>query len=120
MKEERSGETGKVAVLICSETIGRGNDELGANLMMNFLHHLSISDDPPDFLIMMNSGVKLATESTDVLETLRELEKRNIQILACGTCLDFFQLREKQRVGRGSNMREISQILVSASKVVSV
>ena len=77
---ERDAE--RTVIFIRSDTIGRGNDELGANLMMSHLHQLSMSDIVPDVLIMMNAGVKLVVEGSEVLEELGQLEKKGTTILA--------------------------------------
>ncbi len=107
-------------VFIRSDTVGRGDDELGANLMINFLHHLSETDDSPSFIVMMNAGVKLVAGGSEVLDSLEQLEKKGTTILACGTCLSFFGIEEKQMVGKASNMPEIITTLLDASKVVTI
>ena len=109
-----------IVVFIRSETIGRGDDELGLNLMMNHLHQLSKADIVPDVIIMMNAGVKLVVEGSEVLEELEQLEKRGSTILACGTCMNFFNVAEKQKVGKPSNMVEITNTLLNASKVITI
>ena len=101
MTQENHG----AVLFIRSDAIGRGSDELGLSLMMSFLHHLSEAENRPSFIIMMNSGVKLVTEGSDVFESLAQLEGKGITILACGTCLDFFGLRNNLKVGRRSPRR---------------
>jgi selenium metabolism protein YedF len=110
----------QTAIFIRSDGIGHGDDELSKNLMMNFLHHLSVNVTSPDVIILMNSGVKLVSGDSEVLESFRDLEKKGVEILACGACLDFFHLREKQRSGKASNMVEITNILLSAAKVITI
>jgi len=107
-------------LFIRSDAIGRGSDELGLTLMMSFLHHLSEAENRPSFIIMMNSGVKLVTEGSDVLESLAQIESKGTTILACGTCLDFFGLRDSLKVGKASNMPEITATLLGAPKVITV
>ncbi|MBI5116996.1 sulfurtransferase-like selenium metabolism protein YedF [Candidatus Poribacteria bacterium] len=107
-------------IFIRAETIGRGDDEMGLNLMMNFIHHLSKAEPGPGALIVMNAGVKLVIEGSEVLDDLRELESKGTRILACGTCLNFYDVKEKQKVGIASNMVEITKTLLEARKVVTI
>lgn len=118
--QTRTGNPEATVVFIRAETIGRGDDELGLNLMMNFIHHLSVTEPAPSVIIAMNAGVKLVIEGSDVLEDLRELERKGARILACGTCLNFFGVKEKQKVGVVSNMVEITKTLLEAKKVITV
>ena len=108
------------AIFIRSDTIGHGGDELGANLMINFLHHLSEKKRVPTSIILMNSGVKLVTEDSDMLDSMRQLEEKGTTVLACGTCLNFFGIKEKQRVGSASTMPEITSTLLAADKVITI
>jgi selenium metabolism protein YedF len=116
----RSGNIGDTVVLIRSDTIGQGDDELGATLMMNFLHHLSSAEPAPQFVVLMNAGVKLAVEGSEVLDSLQRLEERGTTVLACGTCLQFFKLDDKQKAGKTSNMPEIIKTLLDSSKVITI
>ncbi len=107
-------------VFITSDRIGRGDDELGQDLMLNFLHQLSECETKPDFVILMNGGVKLAVEGSEALASLEALEANAVTILACGTCLNFFGIKDKQRAGKPSNMVEITATMLNAKKVVTV
>ena len=88
--------------------------------MINFLHHLGEKNILPDSIILMNSGVKLVTEGSEALDSLRRLEEKSVNILACGTCLNFFGIKEKQVVGNASNMPDIINTLLEADKVVTI
>jgi selenium metabolism protein YedF len=118
--QTRPGSPEGIVVFIRANSIGRGDDELGLNLMMNFLHQLSKIGPAPGAIILMNSGVKLAVEGSEFLDELKELEGKGVRILACGTCLDFFKIKEKRKVGAVSNMVEITKTLLDASKVISI
>ena len=118
--QTHSSHSESTVVLIRSETVGHGDDELGANLMMNFLHQLSEADRTPDVVIMMNAAVKLAVEGSEVLDALKALESKGATILACGTCLNFFEMKDRQRVGKASNMLEITNTLLGASNVITL
>ena len=99
-------------VFLSSNTIGRGSDELGALLMRAFLYTLTESEIVPKRLLLMNSGVLLAVEGSEHLTNLRRLVDLDVEILACGTCLEFFKVKDALAVGRVSNMQEIQGILM--------
>ena len=101
-------------LLISSDQIGRGEPELGAILMRSFLYALSAVEPRPETLILLNAGVKLAAEGSPVLAELRELERQGLQILACGTCLEYYHLQERLAVGSISNMYTIAETLMDA------
>ena len=88
--------------------------------MRAFIHTLTEVDSPPSKILLFNSGVKLSVKGSDVLEDLQELEKRGIEILVCGTCLQFFELKEQVAVGEVSNMYTIAETLLSASKTITI
>ena len=99
-------------VFLSSNTIGRGSDELGALLMRAFLYTLTESDIVPKRLLLMNSGVLLAVEGSEHLTNLRRLVDLDVEILVCGTCLEFFKVKDTLAVGRISNMQEIQGALM--------
>ena len=72
----------------------------------------------PSRLILINSGVQLAAEGSNVLDTLRALSEEGVEILSCGTCLDFYKLKEKMKVGVISNMYDIIQSMVEADRLI--
>lgn len=108
----------KVAVLIDGETMGRGSDQLGAILMRSFLHTLKELSPLPWKLVFLNAGVKLTTEGSEYLSVLKEIEGLGVEIISCGTCLDFFQVKDKLVVGRTTNMYEIASSLAEASQIL--
>ena len=113
--------TGKgIAILIASDTIGRGSNELGAILMRALFPTLLEASPRPRKLIFMNNGAKLTVEGSIYLDDISKLEKEGIEVFVCGTCLDFFHLKDKVRVGKISNFFEITQTLVEADKVIVI
>jgi len=108
----------KVVIYINSHLLGIGDEALGAILMRSFLKTLLDMEIKPSQLILINSGVRLATEGSEVLETLRSLSEKGIEILSCGTCLDFYGLKEKLKVGKISNMYDIAQSLLEADRLI--
>jgi selenium metabolism protein YedF len=107
-------------VLIDSDSIGRGSEELGRILMRSFLHTLAEAEFKAAKIIMVNSGVKLTCEGSEVLEDLRHLSGQGTEVLSCGTCLDYFGLKTRLQVGRISNMYEILSSLAQAGKVLKI
>ncbi len=108
----------KVVVYISSQLLGIGDEALGRFLMRAFLNSLLNLETPPSRLILINSGVHLASEDSEVVDTLKALADQGMEILSCGTCLEFYSLKEKMGVGRISNMFEIVQSLLEADRVI--
>ncbi len=109
--------SGGLVVFLDSDSLGRGSEELGKVLTRSFLQVLKKSDVRPEKIILLNSGVKLACEGSNVLEDMQDLAKGS-EVLSCGTCLDYFGLKAKLMAGRVSNMYEILDALANASKVI--
>ena len=95
------------AVFIGSDKIGEGSDELGGKLMTAFIYTLTETSNPPRRLVFMNSGVKLCVKGAETVENLMKLNKMGIEILVCGTCLNYFGLSDQLAVGTVSNMYDI-------------
>ena len=110
----------KGVILIGSNSFGIGDNKLGEMLMGGFLNTLLDSDPKPEKLIFINNGVRLTTEGSEMLETLALLEEKGVKILSCGTCLDYFNLRDKLKVGVTTNMYEMVDSLLSTNKVIRI
>ncbi len=108
----------KIVVLVDGATVGRGDDVLGAVLMKSFLNTLKEIEPRPWRILFLNAGVKLAAEGSDLANVLMELERLGVEILSCGTCLDFFKLKEKLVAGKVTNMYDIVNSLIAATNVV--
>ncbi|MGB9780261.1 sulfurtransferase-like selenium metabolism protein YedF [Caldanaerobacter sp.] len=104
MKEEIQDE---YVVVITSDKFGEGDERLGKMLMKSFIISLKEQIKRPKSVIFINNGVRLTTEGSEVIEELKNLEKEGIEIISCGTCLDFYGLKEKLLVGTVSNMYSI-------------
>jgi len=107
-----AGGAAGVTVFIPSAELGRGEPALGALLMKGFIYSLAEAAVAPKRIIFMNSGVKLCVEGSESLSKLKSLAGSGVEILACGTCLDFYKIKEQLAVGRISNMYEISNCLL--------
>ena len=103
--------------LFDSDFIGTNRD-LGKVLVNGFLNAIPSLPKRKSTIVLISNGVKLATSSSYVLETLKQFEEMGFTILICGTCLDFFKIREKVAVGTISNALEIMEALTTAAKVV--
>jgi selenium metabolism protein YedF len=110
----------KIVVMISSNCLGRGDDELGAKLVLNFIRTLKEMGNELWRLVFVNSGVKLTIKRASTLEDLKELEKTGVKILVCGTCLDHFKLLDKKQVGETTNMLDIITAMQLADKVITV
>lgn len=104
---------------ITTDALGQGPPELGFVLMKSFMLTLKELDPAPQTLIFMNTGAKLACKGSSVLEHLQAIEQKGTQILVCGTCLDFFGVKEDVQVGKVSNMFEIVGAM-QAGKVITI
>lgn len=110
----------KIMVMVSSNCIGHGDDELGAKLMLNFLKTIREMGKELWLMAYLNNGVKLAVEGAETLPILQELEKSGVRILVCGTCLSHFNLLEKKRAGETTNMLDIVTAMQLADKVIQI
>jgi selenium metabolism protein YedF len=94
----------KKVFLIQSEGLGKGEEQLGLILMATFLRVLGESKEKPETIIFWNTGVKLVCEGSRVLDHLRKLEEQGVTILACTTCLEYFEVENKIVVGKPTTM----------------
>ncbi len=115
-QEDKAGTEQSRSYLITSESLGEGPRDLGELLMTGFLKTLKEVEPLPETLLFMNEGVKLVTVNDSAAEIIRGLP-REIDILVCGTCLDYFELTESLKAGRVSNMYEILDTITRTSCV---
>jgi len=126
---ERSGEgellacdlptaAGPTVVQITAATMGAGDDELGALLLRSFLKTLPELDALPDAIIFYNAGVKLCCDGSLLLDDISALASAGVEIIACGTCLNYFELGDRLAVGRVTDMLEIAGRLAAAGRIV--
>ncbi len=105
-------------VVIASGTMGGGNDSLGTVLMKGFLYALSQMDALPEKILFYNGGVKWTTEESEVLDDLKSMEAQGVEILSCGTCLDYYRCADKLMVGQVTNMYHIVEAMMQADKII--
>jgi selenium metabolism protein YedF len=104
-------------ILIQSEGLGRGDDQLGKMLMANFIRLLTESQDKPHTVVFWNTGVRLACEGSPVLDYLQCLEGQGVEILACTTCLEYFDLTDKLKTGKPTTMVKSIQSMLNSQMV---
>ena len=113
-----TGHKKRTVVAITSARMGTGNDELGTALMKSFIFALSQQDELPSTLLFYNGGATLTTEGSASLEDLKSLEAQGVEILTCGTCLNYYGLTDKLQVGDVSNMYDIVEKLSGADLII--
>ncbi len=109
----------KMLYVIAADTMGRGSEQLGWALLQTYVQTIKDVQPLPSKIVLYNSGVRLVATESGALEALRSLQKVGVEILACGTCLDFYQLKSAIQVGQISNMHEIMTAMAEADTIVS-
>ena len=105
-------------VVLSSNKMGEGSEELGQILMKGFIYALTELDDLPSTILLYNSGVKLSTEGSNSINDLKTLQAQGVEILSCGTCLNYYELTEKLEVGEVTNMYFILEKMSQADKII--
>ena len=116
MTQTSTSKSGPNVFVISSDTMGKGDDELGAALMKAFIHTILNLDYLPDTLIFYNSGVKLTVKDSGALDDLKKLEEQGVEILVCGTCANFFNIKDDIAAGVISNMYDIAGAMSKAEE----
>ena len=120
IEEKKQEKLEDKCIFISSDKIGNGNDELGAVLMKGFIYTLTESKPYPKSILLVNSGVKLSTENYDTIENLKILVEAGVEILSCGTCLDYYGLKESLKLGSVTNMYTIVDIMKNSLQTISI
>lgn len=107
-------------LLVTSCTLGQGSDELGDILMRNFFISLLETCTLPGTIIFINSGIELAVEGSPVIIQLQQMEQSGIEVLSCGTCLDYYGLKDRVAVGSITNMYDTVQYMRKAQKCIKL
>ena len=117
--EDSGDKVQKTLIMVTQAALGRGDDQLGTLLMLNFLRTLKEMGNALWRLVFVNAGVKLTIEGAETLPVLQELEGQGVSIWVCGTCLNHFGLLEKKQCGETTNMLDIVTSLQVADKVIT-
>ena len=105
-------------VVVSSDRMGTGNDELGKVLIKGFIFAVTQHDTLPKTMLFYNGGATLTAEGSDSLEDLKSLEAQGVEIMTCGTCLDYYGLKEKLQVGTVTNMYSIVETMAKAGRII--
>ena len=109
---------GDFIIVVTSDKMGEGDDELGHLLMTNFIKALKDLDKLPQKMIFYNKGVTLVTHSSPVIEHLKDLEKMGTELMLCATCVNYYSLGASVAAGTLSNMYSIAEVMASAGNIV--
>ena len=107
-------------LLLSTETFGNGNEELGKILMNNYIYTIGEEKPHPKSIFLLNEAVKFATVNESTIECFKKLEENGTEILSCGTCLDYYNLKESLKVGQVGNMVTIVEKMNNSKKVVHI
>ncbi len=110
--------TGKRVLLVASDRLGDGPEELGRLLMKNFIITLLDLAEAPDRILFLNTGVFLTTEGSELLAALEKLGNKGVEVMSCGVCLDYFNRKDKLKAGVVTNMFTIAESLLQAGSAV--
>ena len=105
-------------VVLSANTMGTGDEKLGKALMKAFVFALTKQDQLPETILCYNSGAYLTCEGADTLEDMKLLESEGVVIRTCGTCLDFYGLKDKLAVGTVTNMYDIVECMETAQTII--
>lgn len=107
-----------LVVVVSSDRMGNGNDDLGKVLIKGFLFAVTQLDKLPKTILFYNGGATLTAEGSDSLEDLKHMEEQGVEILTCGTCLNYYGLSDKLQVGSVTNMYTIVEKMAGADKII--
>ncbi|MCL2149525.1 MAG: sulfurtransferase-like selenium metabolism protein YedF [Dehalococcoidia bacterium] len=117
---EAGNVAGGVVVFITTDKLGEGDERLGAILMKAFLNTLHDSEPKPAMIMFINNGVRLTTEGSEMLDSLEALTHDGVQIMSCGTCLTYYDIMNKLKIGIVGNMYDIVNVMLEAEKVIKI
>lgn len=118
--EGDKGYVKKLAIVVGSDTMGKGSEELGKILIKGFLYSLTELPVPPKHVIFLNSGAYLTSDGANTIDDLKKLEDKGTEIVTCGTCINYYELQDKLAVGKIVNMYEITERLAGSDSVVNI
>ena len=110
----------KIAVMIATDTVGTGSEELGKNLMKSYIYSLTEAETKPETIMFLNRGVYLTTKGSEVTDLIKQLEDEGVEILSCGACLDFYGLNDALEVGSVTNMYSNVEIMHEADSTIVI
>lgn len=118
--EEKKPSIQDLVIFVGSDVMGEGSRDLGDVLIRGYFYTLTELEPYPKAILFVNSGIKLTIEGSPVLDHIRTLESKGVEILSCGTCLDFYKVKELLAVGGVSNMYTIVETMNTAKNTVRI
>lgn len=103
-----------------TDILGKGSDELGKTLMKGFIYTITETKPYPNFMVFLNSGVKLTADGSESIDDLKKLEAAGVKIVSCGTCLDYYNIKDKLLVGQVTNMYDIVETITNSDNAVMI
>ncbi len=116
--QDKNALTGNTVIIVKSNVLGQGDDKLGSILMKNLIYTFTQMEGEIKTLIFLNSGVLLTTAGSELLEHIKLLESNGVEVISCGTCLNFYDLSDKLQVGVVGNMYSIAEEMLHSNKVI--
>jgi selenium metabolism protein YedF len=120
IENKKNEELEDKCIFISSDKMGQGNDELGDVLIKGFIYTLTEVKPYPKHIVLVNSAVNLTAKNKATIENFKILEECGVEILSCGTCLDYYGLKESLEVGCVTNMYNIVDIMKNTSQTISI
>ena len=120
IEEDTTVDLDNKCIFISSDKMGQGNDELGEVLIKGYIYTLTETKPYPKHIVFVNSGVRLTTVNEATVENLKILENNGVEILSCGTCLDYYNLKESLQVGTVTNMYNIVEVMNNSLQTISI
>lgn len=120
IEEDTKVDLDNKCIFISSDKMGQGNDELGEVLIKGYIYTLTETKPYPKHIVFVNSGVRLTTVNEATVENLKILESNGVEILSCGTCLDYYNLKESLQVGTVTNMYNIVEVMNNSLQTISI
>jgi selenium metabolism protein YedF len=112
--------TSAPTILVATNLLGNGDDRLGETLMKVYINTLAESEILPENLMFINGGVKLTCTGSDVLDSLNSMQEKGVNIISCGACLDFYNLKEELKVGEIGNMYQIIDLMNRSGNTIKL
>lgn len=117
-KIKHRSEEENIVIVISSDKMGEGSQELGQILMKAFIYAVTEAEKLPNTIIFYNGGAKLTAKGSPVIEHLQTLNKKGVKILTCGTCSNYYNLTDNLAVGELTNMYNIYEKIADADKII--
>ncbi len=107
------------AVVIKSKSMGTADKALAENLLLGFIHVLSEADKLPTHILLYGEGVKMTCKGSSAIDDFKVLEEKGVEILSCGTCLDYYEIKDELEAGKVTTMADTVRILSETDKIVT-